>query len=936
MNINNLARHIKDRYDLQKDELTVVFPNKRAALYLRLQFKQIYKGSIWMPQMLSIEEAMSQWSGVQLADNIDLLFELIAIDADLGHKGNSITTFGSMASQMAKDFDEIDQYAVDAQHLFSYVYDDKKIGIWDFGEKVTPKEEAYLKFFKQLKDYYDMLRQRLAKQRKGYYGMITRALAEADGETLRQMTRNQRIIFVGFNALTTTEQAIIDTLYKNGQAEVIWDFDRYYVEDPQNEAGFFARQYIKKKVSWKPTEFSDELLKGEKEIHLVGATGKTIQAKAMQSLLQTETEEDTTLILADENLLIPVMNSIPDNGHYPSINVSMGYPMRQTALNDLVNEFFILHSKGRKLSSRGWYIWPILRILDLEVVKVIFSEKELTQITNYKARIQKESIFIYDEDVFNTECESDDLRLFMKSLLGTAADEQAATTTAILDNLIILLKFIAQKIQADNGSNIFLLNQVSETGKAVNRLKHVIGRHQDYVKSLGELEILYRLVNSNLSIKLNSSATGGLQLMGILETRNLDFESFYMIGVNEGVLPTEKSNSSFIPYYIRKECGLPDYREKQAVYAYHFYRMLQHARRAYFIYNNNSDDNGSEPSRFLMQVEHELAKRNDKIKLFHDAFVNKTSNDYTTPSVLTATRKEDDVYTLSPSSIATHVTCPLKFYMDRVMNIKDNSMEEDTKDNEIGTIIHDTLQQLYENYLNTEISPDLFTHRIEAVLTKTRDEAIKKNYSQGLPDVGFNYLNLSIIDRMLNNYMKFEKDWVKTHHLVVTDVETKLQVEMMVKGHRFNLEGRADRIDNSDGTIRIIDYKTGTVKRDKIKVPERVSSLEEIPDKATQLLIYKYLYLKLHPNVDPNTVTSAIFGLRYKNVVFDLKVDDQELNEHFMDAMEGLLTKFLEKMIDTKIPYGQTEKDKDKPCRFCDYKNICVNTAKGALQEDDH
>jgi len=936
MNINNLARHIKDHYDLKKDELTVVFPNKRAALYLRLQFKQIYKDSIWMPQMLSIEEAMSQWSGLQLADNIDLLFELIAIDADLGHQGNSITTFGSMASQMAKDFDEIDQYAVNAKKLFQYVYDEKKIGTWNVGEENTPKEKAYLKFFEQLKDYYDMLRKRLGEQRKGYYGMITRTLAEADGEALRQMTRNQRIIFVGFNALTTTEQTIIDTLCKNGQAEVIWDFDQYYVENQQNEAGFFARQYLEKNKSWKPTEFSNELLEGEKEIHLVGATGKTIQAKAMQSLLQNETEDSTTLILADESLLIPVMNSIPDNGHYPNINVSMGYPMRQTALNNLVSEFFTLHSKGRKLSDRGWYIWPILRILDLEMVKVIFSEEEKEQINNYKARIQKESIFIYNEDIFNEECESDDLRQFMKSLLGTAADNQDANISTILDNLIILLKFIAQKIQTDNASNIFLLNQVSETGKAVNRLKHIIGKHENYVKSLDELEILYRLVNSNLSIKLNSSSTGGLQLMGILETRNLDFESYYMIGVNEGVLPTEKSNSSFIPYYIRKEFWLPDYREKQAVYAYHFYRLLQHARRAYFIYNNNSNDNGGEPSRFLMQVEHELAKLNPKIKLFHDAFINKTSNDYTAPSVLTATRKEDDVYTLSPSSISTYVSCPLRFFMDRVMHIKDNSMEEDTQDNEIGTIVHDTLQQLYEDYLNTEIKPDLFANRIEAAQKKTRDEAIKKNYSQGLPDVGFNYLNSKIIDRMLNNYMKFEKDWVKQHNLVVTDVETKLETLIDVNGHTFKLEGRADRIDNSDGTIRIIDYKTGKVKSDKVRVPENASSLEEIPDKAMQLLIYKYLYLKSHPNVDPKNVTSAIFGLRYGKVIFDLDVKDQELNEHFMDTMESLLTKFLEKLIDTKSRYEQTQIDKEAPCKICDYKNICVNTAKGSLQEDDH
>lgn len=930
--LSNLIDYITAR-GLQNEDLTVVFPNKRAAFYLREQFKKVHKGNVWMPQMLSIEEAVSQWSGIQLADSVDLLFELIAIDSSLGHQGNSITTFGSMANQMAKDFDEVDQYAVDATHLFSYIYEEKKIGTWHPGEQIKPKEQAYLDFFKQLKDYYDQLRQHLSSQGKGYYGMITRALSELDAEELRQKTEGRHILFAGFNALTPTEQKIIDTLYKNGQAEVVWDFDRYYVDDPLNEAGVFARQYIRKDAPWKPTEFSDDLLHSKKEIHLVEATGNTIQAKALQSLLQVDSENDATIILADEELLIPVLNSIPDDDRHHHINVSMGYPLSQTALSNMVSEFFTLHRKGRKVGDRGWYIWPILRLLDLEVVKVIFTKEELEQIIQYQEKIREESLFVFDEATFNSICISPDLQQFMKLIVTDKG--QPMDADGLLDVLINLMRFIAYKIQSKGESNIFLLNQVSETGKAVNRLKNILTRYQRYVHDLDELEVLYRLINRNIAIKLNSSHTDGLQVMGILETRNLDFDSFYMVGVNEGVLPTDKSNNSFIPFLIRKECGLPDYKEKQAVYAYHFYRLLQRANRMHFIYNGNGNDSGGEPSRFLKQLQHELAMRNPSVTIVHESFINRANNDEG-PSLLTAQKHASDLRDLAPTSLSSYISCSLKYFLRYIMKISDEHLDESAQENDLGTVIHETLQQLYSDHLNTVIDYDRLTKVIEPTLQSKLDQAIKRHYNQGLSNVGFNYLNQMGLNDMLMKYLKFEKDWVKNHDLVITHVEHELQHDVIIDGHTFHLKGTADRIDQSNGMVRIIDYKTGTVKNDYVKVPKVVECLDDIPEKALQLMMYKYLYLKQHPETDPDTVTASIFGLRYDQIVFDLKVDNPDLSGHFMETMDQLLSELLPELIDESISYQQTSDPEGKPCKICDFRGICVNNAREALLEDDH
>ena len=941
--IRGLAEHIKGKYDLRKDELTIVFPNKRAAFYLRSRFKEIYHEDIWLPQMLSIEEAMTQWSGIRLVDTVDMLFELIAIDSELYHRGDSISVFGSMAAQMAKDFDEIDQYGIDAGHLFSYINDFKRLGTWNLDGGITPREQQYLLFYEHLKHYYDRLRQRLEQQGKGYYGMITRRLAGLSDTELVAQTRNRTILFAGFNALTPTERAIVDKLYKSGHAEVVWDFDRYYVDDGHNEAGLFARSYIRQNVPWKPTVFSNSLLTDPKEIHLVGVNGNTVQAKALQSLLQVEGNTDVAVILADEKLMIPVLNSIPDDERYRQVNVSMGYPLRQTALDRWVNEFFTLHRKGRKVRQEGWYLWPILRILDTELIQTVFSKDEIKELNKYIASIAKHSFYIFKEDDFARYCHSQDLREFMRLLLD---DSTGRRLSDWIDSLRNLLVFIANKIQRSDQGNelLFLLNQVSEAGKAVNRLKDIMERYPDYVASLDELEILYRLVSSGTSIKLNGSTTTGLQLMGLLEARNLDFKTFYMVGVNEGILPAGKSFNSFIPYNIRKECGLPDDQEKQAVYAYHFYRQLQGTEKVYYIYNTNGNDSGGEPSRFLMQVKHELAARNPKITLIEEVFANITEpsmspktltvgkDDEVMALVMQKLQPESDSRALAPTSLSAFVQCPLKFYLKHLLRIEDNSAQEDTQSNVIGSVVHKTLQMLYTDHCGTVISPKLFAEAVKPTLNRKLETVIREYFAQGLPDVGYNYLSKLHIDKLLENYLRYEEQELAKHEISMIGLEQLLGTTLEVDGVRCQIAGTADRIDCRDGVFRIIDYKTGEVKDSDVKVPKNVETLRDIPEKANQLLMYKYLFLREHPQV-PENVTAAIFGLRSRKICYGLVVEDEALNRDFMGTMEALLTATLRSLLDRSMPFSQPlDKAKDNPCHFCDFKAICANTEAGALQ----
>ena len=712
--ISKLAKHIQSHYDLTQQELTVVFPNKRAAFYLRNAFKDNCEQTLWLPQMLSIEEAITQWSGITLADNIDLLFELIDIDAQLHIEQNSdLSVFGSQAAQMAKDFDEIDQYGIDAKAVFNYVLDNKKLELWNFDEeKSKEKELKYLQFFQSLYDYYLRLRDRLTEQGKGYYGMITRHLSELPETDLLGKIGEKSIVFAGFNALTTTEERIINTFVKNGKAEVFFDYDTYYVNDEDNEAGLFARKYMQRHPKWLENGISNTLTTEPKTIHIISASGNALQAKALQAKLQETNDQKQAVVLADQNLLIPVLNGIPEA--YAGFNVSMGYPLQHTPVNQLVKEYFVLCRRNRisrkitendsERMAEGWYIWPVLRIMDLEMVKIIFPNAELEAFNHWKYDNINTGKFIFEDIDINELQHMPNIQAFLRLILSKNEEK---SPTAVLEKISQLLAFAASMIQAKDQptESVFLLNQISEVGKIISRLQNIIARNSKYINDLKSLESLYRVLSSGSSLRLSSSNTDGLQIMGLLETRNLGFERLHLLSVNEGILPPDKSRGSFIPQFIRHACGLPSYAESQAVVAYHFYHLLQNGKEIYLYYNNLGDTSGGEASRFILQIKHELAK-NANIKVEEEIF---SSTAEPSMEILELSAQKSNALDrlhyligekgLSPSALSTYLNCPLKYYLRYIAQIEDNSVEEDTGVNVIGTIIHDSLELLFADYL---------------------------------------------------------------------------------------------------------------------------------------------------------------------------------------------------------------------------------------------
>ena len=957
--ISKLAKHIQSHYDLTQQELTVVFPNKRAAFYLRNAFKESCIQTIWLPQILSIEEAVTQWSGIALADTTDLLFELIDIDTELHMEQNSdLSVFGSQAAQMAKDFDEIDQYGIDAKHVFNYILDNKKLEIWNFDEeKSKEKEVKYLHFFQSLYEYYLRLRDRLSKQGKGYYGMITRYLSELSESELLEKTGERSIVFAGFNALTTTEERIIDTLIKKGKAEILFDYDTYYVDDGNNEAGLFARKFRQSHPKWLENGITNALTTQPKVIHIISASGNALQTKALQAKLQENHNESHAIILADEGLLIPVLNGIPDT--YSAFHVSMGYPLSKTPVNQLVKEYFSLCRRNRiirKITDNGtermadgWYIWPVLHLMDLEIVKIVFPKSELEAFSRWKHKAVNDGMFIFEDSDIEALQQMPNIQSFLRIILSKRSDNSPSAT---LESVKLILAFLSDLIQKRNDANetVFLLNQVSEIGKTVSRLKQIIERNSKYINDLQSVETLYRLLSSGARLKLNSSDANGLQIMGLLETRNLDFKRLHLLSVNEGILPPDKSQGSFIPQFIRYACGLPSYAESQAVVAYHFYRLLQNGENIYLYYNNLGETSGGEASRFILQIKHELAK-NANITVTEESF---SSEAHTSIEAKALSAQKTNVLDrlhyliemkgISPSSLSTYINCPLKYYLRYIAQIEDNSVEEDTGVNVIGTIIHDTLEFLFADYLPKEgkmqiIDKELFDKVIKPQWEQKLTQSITKNLPNGLPDVGFNYLNRVTIEQQLKNYLNYTSKQLEHSDLIILETEGELKATLSEPFGTCLFKGRTDRIDQSNGLVRVIDYKTGHVDSSDLKVPVRHHSesnldyLKQIPEKALQLLLYKYLYIKENPKLSPEQVTGAIHGLKYAHdIEFGLskaspKKDDADADNNFLEDstfindMEAMLEAVVSEMLDPRIPFTQAEDD--KKCRYCEFKLIC-------------
>lgn len=938
--ITEIAAYIKNNYNLKNDSLIVIFPNKRAALMLRKELMVNNDMNIWLPQIFSIQEAMCLWSGMQLLDNIDIIYELIKIINESKELSLQKDIFG-LASQMLKDFDEIDQYAVDSKKIFQYLNETKEIGLCLLDENYKI-ESQYLKFFSLLKKYYDSLRETLMKNNCGYYGMISRKISEMSQKELDDIIKDKKIIFAGFNALTTTEENIIVNMVKNNDALLLWDLDEYYLNDTKQEAGLFAREFIErhKDLCQDKLNFISDKLSGEKKnINIIAVSGNAIQTNALELQLSKEKNFDKNnvkeaVVLSDESLLIPVLNCIPNT--FSDVQVTMGFPYSKTILDQFISHLFEFQ---KKINNKGVYFWSLLNLLGSELIKLVFNDEELKLLFKWKDDCLKRSIYYIDnKDIEILKSKSD-----VYDFMSMVTVKWHGSNDCIL-TLKSLLNFLYNKVKSFDNS-YFISNQISVAGRIFNKIDRLVNKYELLIQ-IHDIEILYRQSSFEATINLNGSHDG-LQIMGLLETRNLDFDIVHILSVNEGVLPQSKNNNSLIPFDLRKIFNLPTYNNKQAVYAYHFYRLLQNAENINIYYNTLADGMGEgEASRFIQQIRHELPRKNKNINIQDITYKNpptyvgsvKKLQAYKTDEVfekitnkLSGTDSLGSTNGLSPTSISCYLSCPFKFYLKYIEKKQENTPKEQIQSNVIGSIIHATFENLYGYFNDAEVDLEIYKNNYDKHFKESFTKALTdNNFPNGLPHSGFNYLNSKMIDKLINGFVNHEINFLANNNsFKIIGLEKKLLYGIKIDEYNtvVNLIGNADRIDQVGNTVRIIDYKTGSIYDNDVVIKKNATCLNDLTEKSLQLLIYKFLYSKNNVNIRNEDIQPGIFALRkMSNGLFSLSCNSEHYSDvNMSDNCEDDFKNLFKEIMNRDIPFVQTEDESN--CKHCDFLEICKRKA---------
>lgn len=918
-------------------DICIITPNRRAQVFIKNYLMEKGKPML-LPTLFSIDDFIQHLSPYTIFDNVDLNFELYAVYKELeGDEAQTFESFIQWAPVLINDFNEIDMHLGDANALFNFLSDDYAIREWNLGIKdLTDFQKNYLAFFHKLNDFYQYFTQSLLSQNAAYNGLAYRHVAEQIHELMPKQHWD-KLIFAGFNALTIAEEKIIRSLYESKQAELIWDVDDYYFANKNQEAGLFLRKYAK----W--YNFDEGVVakhfQQSKEINVVAIPRAIGQAKIASELLEAQLKKNsldgqrlnnTAIVLADESLLMPVLNSL-DADVLAETNVTMGYPLKNTSAHLLLRLFFKMHftAQGKqklKGASR-------LRFLNEDLIQIITNPL----VADFFGK-NSEAVSGIQKQLYWTPLELQELLDQSElSFLFVDFENNAGRAIAFFQNLIHRFSDLYQEgdkslqLRYSSDWEAFMLYE-----RMLNRLADRIQKY-GFPTNLQEFKIVFEQLIGNQSQAFHGEPLKGLQLMGLLETRVLDFENLIILSVNEDVLPSGKMTNSFIPVDIKRKFGLPTYKEKNAIFAYHFYRLLQRAKNVHLLYSTTAGKLlGGEKSRFITQLMLELPEYNPSTVIRNQL--------YNFKEILPGNRfeisiaKDEAIQTklrsiaekgFSPTAINTYISCPLKFYFKQIARIKEPEEEERfINDRLLGNIIHHALENLFKPYEGKAIGIDDLSKMERGMPREVQAQAKIQAQGQVL-DSGQNLLTLKAIEKYLEHFFEaerksLEKSLKKGGSLTIIGLEQNLEKSLFLPGKNLEIKvhGFADRIDRWNRMVRILDYKTGFIKDGSLnKINFEVLFTDARHEKAVQLLSYAWLLKDRFPKEE---LQSGIIALRNVNnpYVFLGVSSDEPLGEENLALFESSLLDFFHELFDENTPFMQTSEKQN--CQYCPYINICL------------
>ena len=959
------------------DEVTLVFPNRRAILYFRKHLSALLDKPSFSPTLLTIEDFIGNYSRLKVPDKLELIYQLYKVHnavmnksgSPQGTEGGGVDEFYFWGDMLLRDFDEIDRYLVNAVQLFKDLSQQKELdssfdfltdeqqeflkSFWgNFDESQSANKKKFLYIWRQLPDVYTAFKKQLHQQGLAFDGMLHREVAEqlVQGKTSISDLDQTKLKFAGFNALTAAEEKIISFFVERG-AEVYWDIDAYYVNNETQEAGRFFREYQQHPVLQKtfPQDIPSHSLfkKSLKEesskarIQILGAAQPVGQAKLMAQLLKEELAkgirpEETLIVLPDEKLLIPVLHGI--SGSVEKLNVTMGFPLSSTPFFNLVELLMDL------LISRKQDHFSHRQVLALLGHPYVAAADAVSANAKRKEILKHNWVHI------------------PKSFLGTEVTlhrlifrELEFTQRAFIAGLIHYIKEIVTEIGALPTIGDLDKEYAFHFLKFFNRIQEVFGTNdKSPVQNDGEkntevsqlksfLRLFRQLIRSH-KIPFTGEPLKGLQVMGVLETRNLDFKNVFILSLNEGVFPAMSSKGSYIPYTIRKAYKLPTVEHQDSIYSYLFYRVLQRAENVFIFYNSETDVLGQgEMSRYLQQLLFESGLPIEK-KILHNAIQPQGIH----PIVI---RKDDQVMFnlfklnegnsyfrgISPSALNTYIECRLKFYFRHVAKIREpDEVEEELDARVLGNFLHDVMERFYKSIAERKGSKQIEEadfQNYEVILDSLIDEVFIEAYrldpGKKVLYEGQRLVVKEIVKRFAHRIVEMDKGYTPFTMEALEQQGLTYTLSIDHAPHTAVVGGKIDRVDRKGDLLRVIDYKTGKDVLHFESVASLFSRDARRNKAAFQTLLYALLY-KQNFLVRPETSqVKLVPGLINRMNLFDegfsfgLKVGKEQITdvEILLPEFEVRLKQLFEELFNPEHTFDQTT-DIDN-CKYCPYGQIC-------------
>lgn len=992
--LKQIATLFYDKYGADVHRLAFVFPNRRSGIFFRKYLSEIATRPIFAPSILTINDLFYRLNPKRQADHIKLLFLLYDIYIRQSGSDETFDDFVYWGEMLLNDFDDIDKYLVDVKQLFTNVRDlnnidhefsflqpDQIRAIRSFWSSFRPEsndsnKQFFLRVWELLYPVYMELRQTLSTEGLAYEGMIYREVienfttitgeshrpdpAEYTGDLFESFFNNdtrtnsanenqtnkcsgrirealnklhfEKIIFVGLNALTKAERELLKILKQQNLADFYWDYSSDKLQDRANKASFFMEENVR----MFPPDFSlpeEEPIQTHFEI--IGIPSRIGQAKQLYPILEelsgnktisAEEALQTAIVLPDEHLLIPVLNSIPEN--ISRINVTLGYSLSGTPVASLMDYLQSLQKNIRKTNDDTlFYHRDVIAVLKHQYIASVCPEET--------SRLIKE---ITERNLVYISVTFLGLTPLLKLLFSAPA-----TTTDISDYLITVLKEMNHRLTAESAENDD--ETVSSTSleqefifhfyTMVNRMRKMIHETKTNMSSDTYFRLLKQMTDF-IKIPFHGEPLSGLQVMGVLETRVLDFNNIIILSMNEGLFPVKNATGSFIPYHLRKGFGLPVQEHQESIWAYHFYRMIQRAGRVIMLYDTRTDGlQSGEVSRFVHQltyhykvpVQQKLSIYNissSRVEPFH---VEKNEK------IMHALAAFETEKSLSASAINTYLDCPLKFYLSIVKGINEEDTVSETLENDtFGTILHRVMELVYKPFRGKMITADLLKL---AAQDKNMTEKIREAFAKDFfhteaprPLAGQAYLYGETIRKYACKVLAY--DCSLTPFTYINSEKLIHSPFRIAEGRSIRLKGFIDRIDRTGETIRIIDYKSG--KPVALTFDGMESLFDQTAKERRKAIMQVFLYAWLYaPEAGGKPIQPVVYYTRnlfrqgnFDPVIRQVNGKDKVVIENFendRNIFEENLRACLNEIFDAGKPFTQTQNI--KVCEYCPFTGIC-------------